>query len=161
MDVCFELLRAGVKRREIKLNSKGDSMLPLVVGGRRLVVKPAKRLKLGDFICFYQNDSLTAHRIVGFQEDMLLTKGDNCMRFDAPINRNQVIGKVENDSTEILCRFLAAYSFLEGKIYSLTVGNSLFKILSGIKCRYITKKPVFIKFYRVLFKLPYTIVLKK
>lgn len=74
----------------------GDSMLPLLQSGDELSVEVAQNipLRLGDLVLIYRQDHLVTHRLVGRSTQRWITKGDNRLEADQPIDEWAVLGKV-------------------------------------------------------------------
>jgi len=77
---------------------KGDSMRPLIASGDRLLIEPARSLRIGDLITFYEMSTLCTHRVIGkvkkAGELLFRTKGDSCGQWDLPIPVESILGKV-------------------------------------------------------------------
>ena len=79
-------------------------MWPLVRAGDLLVIEraQAKQLRVGELVLFSQADRLLVHRLMsrieaparnGSALPSLITKGDACRRWDAPIAESQILGR--------------------------------------------------------------------
>jgi len=75
---------------------EGDSMHPVIRGGDYVHVVPcaAETLRRGDVILASTVRGLTAHRIVRIKGRQIITRGDNSLRADPPVESASVIGKV-------------------------------------------------------------------
>jgi signal peptidase I len=79
---------------------EGDSMHPAIRGGDYVHVVPcvAAELRRGDVILASTGRGLTAHRIVriidGIKGRQIITRGDNSLRADTPVESASVLGKV-------------------------------------------------------------------
>lgn len=73
-------------------------MTPHLVEGASVVVR-ARRLYLpGDVVVFRTPaGDLTAHRVLGWRPAGLVTKGDGCALYDAPVPRSAIVGAAEID----------------------------------------------------------------
>lgn len=76
----------------------GNSMLPLLRAGDRVLVAPVNRpLRRGDIVVFTHENQLVIHRLIRFMEldhpCCLITKGDNGPS-DPPVPLAQVVGIV-------------------------------------------------------------------
>lgn len=77
----------------------GQSMLPLLRRGDRVTVKcgvsPVRR---GDLVVFYRQRQLVIHRVVLLSRSAagltLVTKGDNALTCDAPLQLDELVGLV-------------------------------------------------------------------
>jgi signal peptidase I len=89
---------AGGKR--VCLEANGKCMSPIINKGEKLFAKKAnpKDLKIGDIIVYKFQGVPIAHRIIyrfkNNSQTTFLTKGDMYFKIDAPVNENQIIGKV-------------------------------------------------------------------
>lgn len=57
-------------------------------------VKITKDVEVEDIISYFDGANVVTHRVVEINEDEIITKGDNNNANDAPIHREDVIGKV-------------------------------------------------------------------
>ena len=74
---------------------KGNSMVPTINHGDQVEVRicRAEDLRKGDVIAFWRDSSLFIHRLYGFREGKLITKGDRCRNFDPPVSEERIIGR--------------------------------------------------------------------
>ncbi len=81
-----------------RITLSGYSMNPLIRGYRDYVtVKPIEgEIETGDIILFCESDTnrYVIHRVWNLEEDKVLTWGDNCLKPDGWIMREDVWGKV-------------------------------------------------------------------
>jgi signal peptidase I len=79
-----------------RFRAEGDSMYPAIRGGDFIQVVPCAvtELRRGQVILARTARGLTAHRIVRITERGIITRGDNCLRSDPPVEAASVIGKV-------------------------------------------------------------------
>src|SRR3989304_729459 len=74
----------------------GDSMMPLIREGDRLLVQPAQSpLRRGEIMVFRSESRLIAHRLLRLRrnpqsESVYLAQGDHALSPDPPISFNQV-----------------------------------------------------------------------
>ncbi|MDP2157041.1 MAG: signal peptidase I [Nitrospirota bacterium] len=82
----------------VRLNTRGFSMFPLIRTGDRIIIKSVRSPALGDVIVFKKNDELVCHRLrrifVENGTTFLQTKGDNQFKPDEPITSSEILGKV-------------------------------------------------------------------
>lgn len=78
----YYILQVGSKSMESTLK-KGDYIL----------VKKSNTYKEGDIVTYKEKSSFITHRIVKINENSIVTKGDNNNIEDAPIKKNDIIGK--------------------------------------------------------------------
>lgn len=84
------------------VKTQGQSMLPIIKSGDKIIINKIGDIKVGDIIVFfdvYDNNQavqMIAHRVVEIlNNDILVTKGDNNRFADNPIHRNDILGKVK------------------------------------------------------------------
>jgi phage repressor protein C with HTH and peptisase S24 domain len=88
-----DLLASGHRAR---FRAEGDSMHPAICCGDYVEVEPcaAAELRRGDIILAATARGLTAHRIVRISRRGIVTRGDNALRSDAPVDAASVLGRV-------------------------------------------------------------------
>jgi len=88
-----EVLAAG---RAARFRAEGDSMHPVIRSGDYVQVVPCapSELRRGDIILASTGRGLTAHRIVRFSRRGIITRGDNSLRSDPPVDPASVLGRV-------------------------------------------------------------------
>ena len=59
-----------------------------------VIVKLTDDVKTHDIITFRVGDDFVTHRIIGNDEDKIITRGDANNSQDAPITKDQIVGKV-------------------------------------------------------------------
>lgn len=77
----------------------GRSMLPLIRDGDHVVVTHCTSgIRRGDVVVFRDKNKLFAHRVLGIYKSKdgatFITKGDNALQFDPPVDGKEVIGRV-------------------------------------------------------------------
>jgi signal peptidase len=77
----------------------GTSMFPLMQGGDRVLVALGHAdIHVGDVIVFWQEGQLFVHRLIRIDRVAtsitFLTKGDSAPKFDPPVKREEIIGRV-------------------------------------------------------------------
>lgn len=98
-----DVLRRGVAARFF---ATGDSMHPTIRNGEHLHVVPVdwSSLRVGDVVLARAKRGLTAHRLVALTAGTATTRGDNAVRRDAAVSKNEIIGRithVERDGATI------------------------------------------------------------
>lgn len=78
----------------IKSYIKGHSMYPILKEKDIVVFKRFNIYQRGDIILFDLNNLLVAHRIIDFDNDKFITKGDNSICYDSSINLDNILGKL-------------------------------------------------------------------
>ena len=61
--------------------------------GDYILVKKSNTYKEGDIVTYKEKSSFITHRIVKINENSIVTKGDNNNIEDAPIKKDDIIGK--------------------------------------------------------------------
>ena len=126
--------------REVNLTVTGDSMYPLFKSRVDTVVlnKPQK-LKKRD-IAFYKRDngSYILHRILKIKGDNLMIAGDNELKKEYPVRKEQVIGVVKSFTRK-------------GEAH--TVDELWYKIYSFIWCVFFPIRPLILRFLLKLVRL--------
>ena len=79
----------------MQIEIKGGSMVPTFYHGDQVEIRicPAEDLRKGEVIAFWRDSSLFIHRLYGFREGKLITKGDRCRDFDLPVSEERVVGR--------------------------------------------------------------------
>ena len=91
-----QLIAAGMNV-PTKIYTFGNSMFPLLrAEGDSVTIIPLQRkLRKGDVIVFYRTDGkYVAHRVYWFDEQQVMTIGDNCEQYDRKIALSDVLGLV-------------------------------------------------------------------
>jgi hypothetical protein len=89
--LLIEKLNQGL---EIKITAFGKSMLPFIKPNDILILKKQKP-KIGDVILFKnQNGDIFIHRCLWINQDGYYTKGDNLVRFDDFVAKQDVLAVV-------------------------------------------------------------------
>ena len=104
----------------------GWSMFPTVKSGDSIYSKRIKRsrLKKGDLIVYKDKSLIVCHRLIGFDKNHFITRGDNLIHRDAPHKWEDFLGKVviirdekgfykKDQKTRriLICHFENIYSF--------------------------------------------------
>ena len=90
-EVITDLLRRG---HAVQFRVHGDSMHPVIREEDLVHVEPVSSFDVGDVVLTQADRGLTAHRVVSFQGDVVVTRGDNSAEEDAPVDRTRVLGVV-------------------------------------------------------------------
>ena len=94
----FLILISGTSVPVVSVAS--GSMVPRLYPGDIVIATKPENLKVGDIIIYHANCSALPktniiHRIIGFENEKIITKGDNNLVKDpCPVEKNQVKGKV-------------------------------------------------------------------
>lgn len=147
MDRTVTLANLGdfVKERlalggSIEITVTGNSMFPLFVNKRDMVVlSPVKKLKKRQ-ICFYQTESgqYLLHRIVKISKEGVVFLGDNRMDLEPPLSTNRVYGVVteyvrRGKRKKVNCFFQKCYAFIW--CLSIKARPKLLKLLFELKSK--------------------------
>ena len=83
---------------DVRINTRGPSMFPLIRTGDKITVNPEKNLNIGDIIVFKRDEQMVCHRLVKvFERDGIRyyqTRGDSHFNLDDPMTADQILGKV-------------------------------------------------------------------
>ena len=73
-------------------------MIPILWPGDLVFVRPCDfaQLEPGMVIVFRQNERLVIHRIVRWEHGAVVTRGDARARLDSPVDREDIIGRVDD-----------------------------------------------------------------
>lgn len=94
-----QLLKKTPIGKEFVVFSKGNSMLPLIKDGDKLLVRRIAFSKASKFsmIVFYSNEysGIVCHRVIGRVGKKILTKGDNVLENDIDlVDEENFLGRV-------------------------------------------------------------------
>lgn len=94
-------LRALAGDQPLRMRVLGECMAPLARDGELVEIAPARFYWPGDVIAFRRVDgTFVVHRLVGYRPRfrrlalVMITQGDQCASWDAPLSIDQVIGKI-------------------------------------------------------------------
>ena len=105
--VLRDVLAAGHTAR---FRASGDSMYPAIRSGDYLQIAPcdASKLRAGDIILANTDRGLTAHRVVRIRDAegslRITMRGDNALRCDRAVTREDVLGVVESIENGVTTR---------------------------------------------------------
>jgi polysaccharide biosynthesis/export protein len=94
IDISSELLQSGYN---IEFQATGNSMYPAIKDGEMITVQPAEisDIKARDVVLYRNQSRVIAHRVVQIEENsQLILRGDASENFDAPVEPQQILGKV-------------------------------------------------------------------
>lgn len=105
------------------------SMADEINAGDWIIVKKQKEFKVKDVVTYMQDGEFITHRIVESYKNTFITKGDANNTKDAPINKDQIVGKVIKilPNFEIFKKTLFNPVVLFFLIITLYLGVALFK----------------------------------
>ncbi len=92
-----QMLRRSLREQQYVLASvTSGSMRPLFEIGDQigLTSVPPAKLHVGDIITFETTQEIQTHRITTITPTHIITRGDRVIQFDAPIQHEQLIGRV-------------------------------------------------------------------
>lgn len=90
--VVLELLRTG---RAVRFTATGHSMSPTIRSGDCLGVEPLRgRAALGSVLACESGGRLLVHRLVGWEGDRAVSRGDASPTTDVPVAEGSVLGIV-------------------------------------------------------------------
>jgi signal peptidase I len=93
-NLLIEVLHSA---KHFRLKVIGNSMLPFICIGDRLVVREVEKSDLhpGSILVFNTPAGLLTHRLVGRSIQGWLTKGDNLLDMDLPVAEHDILGVIE------------------------------------------------------------------
>lgn len=111
----------------------GNCMVPTTRNGDLITLVPADKLRIGDMVVFHSSQ-MVMHRVVGFSNQQVITKGDVASDFDPPLPQEKVLGKViaisrSGKTLQLTDKIWQTFNYLLAK-YSL---------ISGTVCRKLSK----------------------
>lgn len=81
--------------KSIEIPTKGNSMLPFIIGGRdSLIVEPAGEIAVGDIVLAKVNDKYIAHRIIEIRNTRVLLMGDGNSISKEMCTHDDIYGKI-------------------------------------------------------------------
>ncbi len=102
-----------------------DSMEPTIMIGDFLVYKKEKIYSINDIVVYMHGDISITHRIVGIENDLYITKGDNNDIVDeVSLDNSDIIGKViyqNSDLSILLVRAISLCVFIFGIVIALDI----------------------------------------
>lgn len=90
-DVIADLLARG---HSVRFRATGHSMHPIIRCNDYLLVEPVTSIEPGDVVLTLADRGLTAHRVIGTRDGMVVTRGDNAPGDDPAIEITRVLGLV-------------------------------------------------------------------
>lgn len=90
-------MKSGKQTNTFIANAVGFSMSPTINPDDKLIIRKIgsqHSIPLGSIVVFYQNDVMISHRLIFKTKRKIVTKGDNVIFFDKPIQRERIIGEV-------------------------------------------------------------------
>jgi len=79
-----------------RLLVSGDSMRPLIAAGDEVIIEPVERdgLHIGDVVAVDAGGHLLIHRLLAWEGDRLVTRGDALLAPDGPWPLERLLGRV-------------------------------------------------------------------
>lgn len=94
--ISARALRELAAEEEISLRVRGACMSPHVGNGDVVRVRRRRVYLPGDVIVFRTSaGDLAAHRLLGWRPAGFVTRGDTCVVHDAPVRREEIVGRVQ------------------------------------------------------------------
>lgn len=81
---------------KLQIVVEGNSMRPILKPGDTIEISKKKIYKIGDIVVFKEKDNRIVHRIIAYDQEHLITKGDNVCYSDLPIMYEDIMGKVSS-----------------------------------------------------------------
>ena len=79
--------------RTMRFRPLGGSMAPFLRSGDIVNICPGESCRAGDVVLWQAGDALILHRVVAKQNGRIITKGDALGHLDAPVTREQILGR--------------------------------------------------------------------
>ena len=81
----------------ISINPKGRSMFPYIKDTDTVVIKkPTAPLEKYDCVLFFERENVyVLHRLMRIKGDVLFTLGDNNLKYDRPVRREEIVGVLD------------------------------------------------------------------
>ena len=103
-----KLLKQIIKEQGfLKIIVSGNSMFPVILNNEAVDILKASAVRIGDIVLWTKENgtSVILHRVVCCQDGYVMTKGDNNIDFDLPIQENDIIGlhKPKRQIKNIIC----------------------------------------------------------
>ncbi|MDD4543113.1 MAG: S26 family signal peptidase [Clostridia bacterium] len=76
----LRLLHLIAKKGLLIVSVRGDSMLPVLKDGDKVRILAEKYYQLGDILLFVSYNRLNLHRLVAFDNNVFVLKGDNAIK---------------------------------------------------------------------------------
>lgn len=92
-----KLMKESLKHGKLCFKALGSSMLPLIRSGDLVTIVPFNldELSIGDIVFFEKEGNFYLHRFLKRNnKNEIITKGDNLPNFDAPVNSENILGKL-------------------------------------------------------------------
>jgi hypothetical protein len=106
------------KTGSIEVSVFGTSMLPIILPGEKIRLKPIpEKLNVFDIIIFLQQDILVCHFIWHFnrsnkkQERTLITRRYNGLGYDFPVIESKILGIVTNKKMSLFNKVYTTFKF--------------------------------------------------
>ena len=77
----------------MRLRPLGGSMVPFLRAGDIVTVAPDRECRVGDIVLWQAGEALVLHRVVIKKDGRIVSKGDALGRLDAPLTREQILGR--------------------------------------------------------------------
>ena len=124
------------------------SMADEINAGDWIIVKKQKNFKTGEVVTYMQDGEFITHRIIQAYNDTFITKGDANNTKDAPINKDQIVGKVVKilPNFEIIKKTIFNPVVLFPLIITLYLAGVLFKKTDTSKVKASSSKIDFSKY---------------
>ncbi len=119
-------------------------MLPLISPKDKITIASSTKFEVDDVVVFYRDGRLTAHRIIYQSPDRayFVTKGDNNLKSDGKIRKNQILGKIANLSPIYLSQSISYLEELTKLCQVIANQKIKYVILKGLPVRlFFEEKP--------------------
>ncbi len=89
-ELWLQGLSAG---RAMRFRPLGGSMAPFLRPGDIVNICPGETCRAGDIVLWQAGEVLILHRVVAKKNGRIITKGDSLRSLDAPVRREQILGR--------------------------------------------------------------------
>ena len=94
MDNINILSQVLTKNKKIHIKIIGDSMLPTLHPGQKVLVEETDNYAVGDIVAYFLGKKLIVHRIYDLNSNFFIAKGDNKLTLDPCTSVQNILGVV-------------------------------------------------------------------
>ena len=91
-NIISDVIGDGI--RFVKVKCTGSMRPTFSCNNTLIITKHYKNLSIGDIVGYMKDDKIIVHRIVDINESCIITKGDNNIYPDEPVNKTDIVFKV-------------------------------------------------------------------
>ena len=124
-----EIKSSLAEKGVIEILAEGNSMLPTIKHGEKILVMPDK-LQFGDIAVFFdaKKKALLCHRLVWLSNGKHIFKGDNSFNLSKQFGADFLLGKVfvESEGNARRSKIIAFFSLLQGVLLGTITGSRVY-----------------------------------